>query len=231
MSSSEYDFNLTRNQIIQRAFRIVGALSLGEVLSAEQSTQAVEALNTIVKEWTNYQIHLWTQIEENFLTEIGDYQYNFALNPGIQGVEKAWIRDASGTDTPLEIITWSQFADIPEKAETGKPTHIALCFSMSNDPTDPKFMVWPVPDAEYEIHVRLIRTLKDMDSSSGNPDAPQKALKALIYALADDLADEYPIPMAERERISRKAASLFAALRGADVTVSDCDFVKGAYDV
>lgn len=59
-TSGSTDFNSTRDEIIRRALRIVGATSRGQTPSTSEVTAAAEALNVFVKTLQNQGINLWT---------------------------------------------------------------------------------------------------------------------------------------------------------------------------
>jgi hypothetical protein len=58
--SGSYDFNKTRNDIIESAWRKTGDLSRGDVLSAEQAAEGAAELNDMVKQWQGEGIKLWS---------------------------------------------------------------------------------------------------------------------------------------------------------------------------
>ncbi|MDB4312210.1 hypothetical protein N9937_02145 [bacterium] len=58
-TSGTTDFNSTRDEIIRRALRIVGATPQGSTPSATEVTNAAEALNVFVKTLQNQGINLW----------------------------------------------------------------------------------------------------------------------------------------------------------------------------
>lgn len=65
-TSGTFTHDLSRDQIINRALRIIGVLdSEGGSASATQITNAAQALNDIVKSWNAYGLLIWTR---NFLT-------------------------------------------------------------------------------------------------------------------------------------------------------------------
>lgn len=59
-TSGSYDFTATRDQIINRALRLLGVVSQGDVASAEQIKEGSEALNAMVKFWQTEKIYLWS---------------------------------------------------------------------------------------------------------------------------------------------------------------------------
>jgi hypothetical protein len=60
-TSESYDFILTRNQIIEQAFRKVGVLSDDNVLTAAQYNVGSLYLNAMVKLWAADDIYIWKE--------------------------------------------------------------------------------------------------------------------------------------------------------------------------
>jgi hypothetical protein len=73
--------------------------------------------------------------------------------------------------------------------------------------------LWPVPDATFinnggnlgSIVISYMEPFDDFDGSTNNPDVPAHFYNALTWALADQLAYEYGVPIADRAQISKKA--------------------------
>ncbi len=61
MPSGSTDWVRTRDQILTRALRIVGAVSMGDTPSSSAVTEASEALNAIVKQLQVRGVRLWSQ--------------------------------------------------------------------------------------------------------------------------------------------------------------------------
>lgn len=213
MATTDFDYLQTRNEIIEGAFRIVGALPVEQPLSAGLLDQGIKALQLLVKSWSNKQrgIYLWSHNLANFSTAAAQEVYDTALDSTVIGLDKAFV--VSGNDDlELEVISWSKYQSIENKeTATGRPTHIAFKSTPS-----PSVYVWPSPDAIYTIKGLWIYPLKDFDVSNGSADTPVKYQRALKYGLAEDLFDEYPGPMNERQYIQDKAAELFREARIGD---------------
>lgn len=58
-TSGSYNFTMTASDIIHAAFRKIGILAEGEELSTQQSTDALEDLNLLIKSWPARGIDLW----------------------------------------------------------------------------------------------------------------------------------------------------------------------------
>jgi len=58
--SGSYDFTQTRSQIIKSALRKVGAIGQGDNPTPEQTSEAADELNGMVKQWQAEGINLWS---------------------------------------------------------------------------------------------------------------------------------------------------------------------------
>ena len=225
MALTDYDFTRTRNQIIERAFRIIGALHPGDPMSAEMLSQAVEAMNTMVQSWQSRHVFLWKLREYTQTLTAGQASYSLALqDPPIYAVDSAWFRN-NGDDDRIAVGSWRQYTNIIDKDETGDPELVAIT------PTDPKTLyVWPVPTKTETLYYLGIVKLQDFDTASGTPEFPVRYLKALTYGLAAELAPEYGIPGAEQDRLERKAAREFMEAKGGERERADFEFIGGAFE-
>lgn len=206
MAASDFDYAATRNDIIKSAYRIVGAIEAGEDPTAEQLSDGITALQLLVKSWANKHVFLWNFNLDTFSTVSSQVAYTSVDGVDITliGLDKAWVVIDSD-DVEIEVITYSEYLDIPTKADTGKPLKIAI----KRNPA-PTIYLWPVPDAVYTIKTLGPNKMQDFSNDpSGTANLPAEFQRALKYGLAEDLFDEYPGPMNEREYIQGKAASLF----------------------
>lgn len=222
MPTTDYDFNLTRNEIIESAFQVVGALALGETLSANQLNQGNKQLNSLIKRWQNRHVFLHTlQLQTQALTT-GTASY--VLGNEVESIVQAYYTD-NGYDQPVEIVSYRKYLEIPDKDVPGDPV---LC-AINYNPTTPTLFVYPVPTGSLTLSYLAEMRLKDMDTASSNADLPQEYLDALIYGLAAKLCDRYGTPIAERQMIKREAEALFQELKTADHDYEDNTFVTSAF--
>lgn len=225
MALSDYDFNLTRNEIIARAYRIIGKLDEGETMSAEMLSRAIIALNVMVKSWQNETVYLWTLREFTQSLSAGTKSYSLASqDPAIHALDRAWWRDGT-TDHGVHIASWRQYEDLYDKDSEGDPTLVALDNRIS-----PTMYIWPVPTQTRTLHVLGIVKLKDFDTAGGNADFPVRWLNALTYGLAAELGMEYGLPGGEMDRLERKASREFARAKTGERERADYEFVDGAFD-
>lgn len=224
MALSDYDFNSTRNEIIERAYRIIGKLAPGETLPGEMMTQAIIALNSLVKSWQSKHVFLWTlrDFTQTLSANVSSYSLA-ASDPPVYAIDKAFIR-IDNIDTRLDVASWRQYWDITNKAAPGDPTVVAL-----NTQITPTLYVWPVPTQTRTIYFTAIVKLKDFDTANGNPDFPVRYLDALTFGLAHALSFEYGLPLQERRELEKQYQSNFQEAKGGERERSEYEFCVGAF--
>lgn len=223
MASSDYNFTLTRNQIISRALYMVGALPMGEVPSGFQLNHGVEILNTMVNAWQADNTFLWTQTAGT-LTLSTTYAYNsLGLNPPLLAIDQAYLR-ISNDDSPLEIISWYDYQAISDKSSTGDPWKVAL-----KPGNTPLLYVYPIPTTSRTLYYLGVCRAQDWDSASAGADFPVSFMEALIYGLAERLAPEYRLSLNERTLLAAQAADAFRKAKRGDSAHVTGNFVEGAF--
>ena len=223
MPSTDYDFNLTRNKIIEGALRIVGALAPGQTLSGEKFVGANEALNAMVKEWQSDGVFLWESKVATVPSVASTATYT--LGNDVLAVDNVWYNDGN-SDIPVKLVPWNEYQDIYDKDdESNSPVYAAV----DNDKATLTLYLWPVPNGVYTIRYQYIERMKDLDTASGNPDFPQHWLKAIKYGLAADLVDEYRKTLQERQYITNKAEFLLAKAKKSNRERADVETVSGTY--
>lgn len=224
MTASDYDFNSTRNEIVERAYRIIGKNSLGDPLSGEMMTQAVIALNSMVKSWQSKHVFLWTIRDFTQSLSNGVASYSLASSdPAVYALDSAYLR-INNVDTRLDIASWRQYWDIPNKIAPGDPSIVAL-----NTDITPTLYVWPVPTQTRTLRFSGLVKLKDFDAAGGNPDFPVRYLDALTFGLAHALSFEYGLPLAERKEIERQYQANFQEAKSGERERAELEFCDGAF--
>lgn len=223
MAASDFDFLPSRNKLIRRAFSIVGAIEKGDSLSADMLDQGIEALNSMVARWQTDMLFLWRQKEYTIDPwEVSTASKTLPSDPLSIGISSAQWWD--GVDwQPLEVISYESYLAITDRTTTGDPEKIASA------PGQLTAYIYPTPSVERKARLVLITKGKDFDTATESGEFAARWNDALVYGLADSLSDEYPIPLSERERISRKAVTFFDAAKRYDRDRSDSEFVEPAY--
>ena len=224
MATTDYDFILTRNDIIHAAMRKVGALYPGDSPRAEELSAAVDALHTMVDDWQNKHVFLWSLSPQTITLVASTDNYSLQTDPHVFSIEKAYFRDSNSNDTEIEIVSYREYQDIVDKDASGEPTVMAI-----HNTVAPTAYVWPVPEAAGTIYYLGLTRLKDFDSSTTIADFTHRWQKALIYGLAADLAPEYGVKITEQREFRGMANSYLTTAMGGDRDRPTSVVVEGAY--
>lgn len=222
MAASDYDFILTRNELIEEAYRKIGALADGQNISAGQLSTGNSKLNSIIKSWSGEGIHLWTVLTETIATVAGTASYTVPTTNGLKYIEKAYRVDTAD-DVLIERMSLDEYEDIEDKTSEGKPTHF------SHRPAEGKVYFWQVPDAVWTIKLHGVRPLADWETAGSTGEFPSPWLNALRYALAVDLGEDNTIPLKEIQYLRAIAVAEKRSARGKEIDREENPCVEGAY--
>ena len=226
MATADYDFSLSRNQIIERAFELIGVRTRGQPLSGDALQEGKLALDMMVKSWQGKNVFLWTVKTIPQSLTAGNASYSLALDPPILSLDAAYLLNGANDHNELDVLSWRDYQSIPDKSSSGNPVAVAL-----DGQANPTLYVYPVPTASGTISLNAICKLKDWDSPTNGADFPVRWERAIVYGLAADLADGYGLPLGERDRLAVKADRLFIEARQGDKENVTDSFVRGSYPV
>ena len=200
-TSGSTDYSQTRDDIIKRALRLIGALAQGESPTTDQVTEAAVALNGLVKAWEADGMPLWA-IKERTITLLANTTTYTLTTPKPLKVIQAWYRNTtSNVDVPMRVITRDEYNRLGNKSSTGTP--IQVYYEPRRD--DGVLHVFPTPSAtdvtNVSIHIVYQAPFEDFDLATDTPDFPQEWYDAVTYGLATRLAPEYGLPIPDRKTL------------------------------
>ena len=207
-------FNVTRDQLITGALRMIGAVAQGETPTSTQITEAAEALNMMVKAYEADGMPLWGIETYGIPLVSGQSTYTIGTGQEINipkplKVIQAWNKVlTSGVDIPMRILTKQEYNILGNKTTGGNPIQVYYQPKLAYG----ELHVFPVPtnveEAQNEVYIVYQRPFEDFVTSGDNPDFPQEWLDALKYGLAARLAPEYGIPSDQRMILIREAKEI-----------------------
>lgn len=96
-TSGTATFNLTRNDICEKAARKIGALRGGATMGAAMLAEFSSDLNVMVKAWQGTGIHVWTVAEATLFPAVGQVRYALAKT-GADNVTGSYVETAITSD-------------------------------------------------------------------------------------------------------------------------------------
>jgi len=194
--------------------RLIGALASGETATADQQTDALTALNSMIGVWSTEQLLIWAKVSEDFTLVPSQQSYTFGTGGNFNSTRPQKIENAylvTGTspnvfEIPVDIVNQDQWASI-----TVKTTQSAIPQRLYNDTAYPlsNIYLWPIPNAANTLRLYSWKPLSSFSTADSTVDLPPGYEEALRYNLAVRLAPEYgrPIlPQVQEIAVGSKAA-------------------------
>ena len=211
---------LSRDDIVNAAYRKIGVLGEGQTANSTQLTNASQALNALVAEFRTLGMSIWARKSYNLTLVTNTANYTFGVGQTVNTpfplriyqVNLEMAPDfASKIDT--NEMSFADFSMLP--ASTGTPVNYTY---------QPKvnlgvLSVWPTPDSSVPAGTRLQilyqAPFEYFSAGTDTPDFPEEWNNALIYNLAMLLADEANVPLQKKQWMEKQADKhLATALAG-----------------
>src|SRR5574337_1220757 len=217
--SGTTNYAVTRDQVIARALRIVGAIATGEIPTSNALAEAADALNQLIKEWQADGMQLWGIITANFPMTAGVPNYPIGLGATINQqapnkVYQAWMRTTATTfDQPMILLTRQEYDILSSKLSPSGPSQFYYQppGNLGAGQMIGTFYIYPCPDAFTAANKVFYFTgqfpLNDLNLGTDTPDFPSYYYNALTWGLADQLGFEYGVPIQAQSQITNKAAA------------------------
>jgi len=209
-TSSSYDWEMTRDQIVTDALRKVGAIDEEATPTAAQLSLGARTLNGTAKLLAGQAgMPLWA-IKETAITLTATNSYTCGISQTVNiakplKIIQAWRRTSS-IDTPVRIISMDEYNALANKTSTGPPIQVAY----QPDVSTGILRVYQTPDtysiANTTLYLRYHRPFQDFDASSDTPDFPNEWSLPLVFHLALALSPDYGVPKQDKSDLKELAA-------------------------
>jgi hypothetical protein len=214
--------------VVYGALRICGAYNAANIPRAEQVTDAIDALDMMLKSWA-MDGFLWLRkfIYVTLVAAQNSYDIGAASTDGIHSDVAATVDFlqrpirvfyptrylTDGTETPLgEPLSRSDWSALPNKTTTGSVVSVYYDPQIAMG----KLYVWPTPATGVTDKIKLTveRMLEDVGDDDSTYDLPPEALRMLKFNLALEIAPEYSVPPKQLIFIEKYANALKVKLEG-----------------
>jgi hypothetical protein len=194
--------------VIEDAYRKIGVVAEDEPMRPDQATSGLRALNRFMRSVQNHMPDLWLVASEDVVLSTATAAYE-NLTCVREMTSARLVR--SGVETPMTRITRQEYDDLPIKTTTGLPS----MWYFDRQRCGGTLYVWPVLAAAAGEIVRVTyeRTVRDAANVGATVDAPAEWEEAIIYGLADRLADDNAKML---PKVTARAASELALVLARD---------------
>ena len=219
-TSGTITFNLTAQQLIDKALSKIGVLGEGETASGNQYADAQTELNLMMHTWSMEGPNLWT-VADGSITLVSGTQ-SYTLSPRPRSVMNVRFSIDSVEQYPMSEFDRQDWDRFPMKTSTGNP----LRYVVDRQRASTIVKVWPIPSfssGTYTCPYSYERVWEDVSQPAQDIDVPQEWLETVAVSLGARLCDDYslsgPIPDRVRDRAQKLYALAMTADRRGDVRI------------
>lgn len=199
----------TVSTMILRSMRMIGEKTRGATLTTNEQTETLAELNTFIESLTINRLMSYAITEDTHAMTASTLTYT--IGPGatinttrpVKLVDPCFVRDASGYDTPVQIVSLEQYGMIVDKTVGNTyPTHIYYDGEYSATSTA-TLSVYPSPSAALTLHINSWKTLANLSTVSQTLMLPPGYQLMLESNFAIHLAAGFRPVSAELAKIAR----------------------------
>lgn len=203
--SSNYTFQLNRNDLLRRAFQLSGVLAAEQHPLSDDIAMAADFLNLELDAIQAEGINLRAVTRATL--PLVDGTATYTLPPTVLDVlEPAALLVGSETlETPVELIDRARYTTLTDKTSEGRPVFMYVEKGPSVTAT-----FWPKPDATMTLTYQKVGFLADSDAANVDTDMARHWHKPLMFCVAAMVARSRNQPqakvdalLAEGERLKR----------------------------
>jgi hypothetical protein len=191
----------TAVDLITLALKDIGALGIGQAISAEDTADALATLNMMLEQWAEERLSVYHLVDTAHQST-GSVSYtvgpggDFNIPRPIK-INAAYARlQSSGAGSAVDyrismIDAREDYARISLKTLSSFPEY---AFYDSDFPMGNLFL-YPVPNSSYELHIVTMDALPQFATAGLQINLPGAYMAAIRYSLACYLAPSYQLPI------------------------------------
>jgi hypothetical protein len=210
-TSNNTSWELTRDQIVLRAFAKLGLPGEDNSLTSEQTAAGQVALNAVISLAVTDGMPLWkrtvAQVVPSTTTQV------YTISDAVK-IASVYIRDTSGTQYELVPKSLYDFMRLPH-GSVGIPVH----WTWQSNIQGASVSIWPLTSDSSTVSSKTLQIIyqKEFDgfvSATDTLDFPAYWTPAIVYQTALMLAPEYGVPLQDRQTLRSEAQGFWAQASG-----------------
>lgn len=182
----------TAQTIIDRSLRLIGQIGAGLSPTADETADALEALNAMLMTWRNERLMAYAIQTQDITLSSGNTSRTVGPSGNLVTTRPVRIEDAycvvDNMTYNVRILNESEFAAIPDKtAESDWPDRIWPQMSFP----DVTIYLYPIPTTTSTLRILTRVPLTEFSTAATTVSLPPGWEDALAYNLAVRIAPEY----------------------------------------
>jgi len=192
----------TARDMVKKSLKLIGVGAEGETPSAEMMNDGLDSLNLMLSLWGARNLMTLAEIQENFPLVAAQASYTMGVSSVAlptdfdtikpHKINSAFVRDSTGNDYSVQIITTGQYNDLTVKTTPGRPDRLYQDPGETQQTAQRTTLIfYPVPDVIYTIYMfseKPLTLIADLDTNITMEDVYKAAI---IFNLSPLLATEY----------------------------------------
>lgn len=203
-TSSSYEYQLTRDQLITAALRKLAVLAEGQTPTSQNLADGQVALNSAIAQLRGVGMPLWARYEYTFTPTTGTYNIGTGqtLNTPYPVKLLQAVRRQDGSSIDMEIEARQDFNIYPSSS-SGTPLKVNYQQFINYG----VLSFWPAPTSSNTATVTLVyqRPFQYFTTGTETLDFPEEWYNAIIYTTAVLLAPEWSVPLPDRQALKAEA--------------------------
>lgn len=206
----------TAQNLIDRSLRLIGAIASGEDPTADETADALEALNGLIDSWRNERLIVWSIASVTKTLTAGDGTYTIGSGADINTTRPVRIDGAyvtnSGIDYPIEVITEAAYRSIADKTtQSDYPQFVYYDPAVASG----TIYLWPVPSAANVLTLAVWAPISTLATAGTTVTLPPGYERALAANLAVEIAPEFQ--KTASQEVAKMARESLAAIKKSNI--------------
>lgn len=221
--------------MILRSMRLIGEKARGDTLSANEQTETLAELNTFLDSLATERLYCYTIRQDSLALTSSTSTYTVGTNGNFSSlprpvklIDPCFVRDASGYDTPVNLIGVEAYGSLVDKdAGYTVPTHLYYDAGFSATSTG-RLHLYPVPSGSLTLFINSWQQIGTVANLSTNLLLPPGYQLFVESNFAIHLAAGQTPVSNELAKMARDSKGAIKKLNAPDVVMSmDSGIVYG----